>query len=82
MEMQGSASQERNKAGRRESTDRRHQDLRCESERRDEINRRHDMISVMEPEDRINDERRTDQLRRDESRRKTIRRDGRDRRDN
>ncbi len=78
--MQASAHKERDKNGRRMSTDRRHEDLRCDAERRDEIGRRQNMIANIEPENRSNDERRTDQ-RRQENRRKTIRRSEPDRRE-
>ena len=81
IEMQASAQQERNDDGRRESADRRLENLRSGNERRDEISRRDNIIGVMEPEDRINAERRSDQPRRCENRRQGIRRSERDRRD-
>ncbi|MBC8267908.1 MAG: hypothetical protein H8E36_04090 [Rhodospirillaceae bacterium] len=79
--MQTSVHKQRSNDGRRECLERRHEEIRSGEERRDKINRRDDMIAVMDPEDRINGERRNEQQR-SESRRKNIRRSGRDRRDN
>jgi hypothetical protein len=77
--MQTSDLKQRDENGRRAAPDRRHEELRSGNERRDEINRREDVIGVMDPEDRSNDERRIIQQR-SEARRKNFRRSERERR--
>ncbi len=81
IKMQASVHKARNDDGRRELPDRRFENLRNLSERRDEIARRDEIVGVMEPEDRTNAERRSDQPRRCENRRQDIRRSERERRD-
>lgn len=80
IKMQASEKNKRFSEGRRQSTDRRQNELRSGDERRDEIGRRQNLVDNIEPDNRSLDERRTKQQR-TEARRKSIRRSQRDRRD-